>query len=115
MRDELDALRDEVKKPLIEWQEKEDKRLAVITGVINKTIQSGKEAIEGYLTADVDELFKLRTEIGAIDPENGYGEFKDRITEVCAVALDQIDSAISKKNAYDIEQLELEELRADLE
>lgn len=115
MRDELDALRDQIKAPLVAWQKEEEERVAKISNTINNTIEAGKNAIQGYLSTTLDELLEIRTHVEEIDPEHGFGDFKDRMTEVRLEALEQIELAISHRNTYDVEQTELAELRAEKE
>lgn len=108
MRDTLDALADEVRAPLTQWQEAEEAR--------QKRHQQGIEwfrlrADENHgLTAD--ELRANITAVQARAVDASWEEYEAEAHRVKARALDSLMQALAAREKYDAEQAELARLRA---
>ena len=108
MRDKLDALKDQVRKPLTDWENAEEQRVAEIKAVIEMMKQIpdagfGSVAIAAHLkrlksTVIAKERFMEFTEDAAV--------IKDEYVERCEKLLFQIER-------HEEEQKELERLRAE--
>lgn len=108
MRDKLDALKDQVRKPLTDWENAEESRITEIKSVLEmmKQIPSaefGSVAIATHLkrlksTVIAKERFMEFTEDAAV--------IKDEYVERCEILLAQVEK-------HEEEQKELERLRAE--
>jgi colicin import membrane protein len=110
IREELDTLKDEVRRPLTEFEEREKARVA------------GHEAqLEGIreLALELDGLPAqvLAVRIAGIEsmPARDWQEFTDRATLAKAAALDKLRAAHAARVKYEAERAELARLRAEAE
>lgn len=113
MRDDLDELKATIRKPLTEYEEAEEARIANITETIQTTIDAGNDAVENYLSRELRLMIACKGEIEAIDPTVDFGEFQERMSEVRLVAITKLESAIEKRKQHDSDQAELEKLRTE--
>jgi len=111
-REFLDDLKDEVRKPLTEWEQVEEERVQGHIQIIGYVQDDGNASIEGYLDIDLDAMIEKRNEIQDIDPDQ-FEEFAERMEEVKLVALTKINTAIEKRQKHDADQAELEKLRQE--
>lgn len=107
MRDELDALADEVRKPLTEWEDTESAR-----------IDRHKAGIEWFrLRAeenrdlDAEELRATLDEVDARIVDESWEEFEAEAHRMKARALDSLVAALAARERHEAEQAELAELR----
>lgn len=113
MRDDLDELKITIRKPLTDYEQAEDARIANITETIQETIGAGNDAVENYLSRNLESMIDRLGEIEGIDPADGFGEFEERMSEVRLVAKTQMKTAIEKRKQHDADQAELEKLRKE--
>lgn len=107
MRDELDALADEVRKPLTEWEEAEANRIAMHRNGLESMASQAREV--GALNSDA-----LRLRIESIEAEvigESWEEFEAEAHRVKAKALEILNAALTERQKYEAEQAELAELR----
>lgn len=111
MRDTLDALADEVRKPLTEWEQAEEHRL-----------QKHREAIEAIntLAANVDgrtadALAALLASVEAVAIGEKWEEFESEAARAKDKALTTLRAALAAREQYEAEQAELTRLRAEAE
>ncbi len=108
MRDMLDALADDVRRPLTEWEEAEEAR-----------VQGHKGAIEGIAALAVNSgegSESIRAAIGAVEAvEIGpqWEEFEAEAARTKDKALAGLRERLTARDAYEAEQAELARLRAD--
>lgn len=113
MRDDLDDLKVSIRKPLTEWEHAEKERKDNIQKIINQFIEYKNDASENYLSRDLQTMIDRKEEIEAIDTSNGFDELSDSAQTFRKDAIDKLESAIEKRKQHDIDQAELEKLRAD--
>ena len=109
MRDLLDAWKDEVRAPLNEWEQAEADRVAKHEDRITMMCELASEAGEydtQYLTDRIAQLEAI--EVGA-----DWEEFEAEAHRVKAATLTTLQLALTKRQAYEAEQAELERLRAE--
>jgi colicin import membrane protein len=107
MRDTLDALADDVRRPLTEWEQAEEDR-----------VQRHKDALEGITTLVVncgESSESLRAAIAAVEsiviaPE--WEEFEAEAARAKDKALSGLRDRLAVREKYDAEQAELARLRA---
>lgn len=107
MRDELDALADEVRKPLTEWEEAEANRIAMHRNGLESMASQAREV--GALNSDA-----LRLRIESVEAEiigESWEEFEAEAHRVKAKALEILNAALAERQKYEAEQAELVELR----
>ncbi|WP_321331264.1 hypothetical protein [Alcaligenes faecalis] len=107
MRDELDALADEVRKPLTEWEEAEANRIAMHRNGLESMASQAREV--GALNSDA-----LRLRIKSVEAEvigESWEEFEAEAHRVKAKALEILNAALTDRQKYEAEQAELAELR----
>lgn len=109
MRDTLDAWKDEVRAPLNEWEQAEADRVARHEGLIDAMRSWGNPASDLTSFELKDSIARLEEiEIGA-----GLEEFEAEAHRIKAAALTTLQLALTKRQAYEAEQAELERLRAE--
>lgn len=107
MRDELDALADEVRKPLTEWEEAEANRIAMHRNGLESMASQARDV--GALNSDA-----LRLRIESVEAEvigESWEEFEAEAHRVKAKALEILNAALAERQKYEAEQAELAELR----
>jgi hypothetical protein len=104
---QMDSLRDEVRKPLTEWEEAEEARVAdhqaSLDHLRNTETEGATAAMIKSLIADMEA-----EEIGA-----EWEEFEAEAHRVKAASLATLREALAKREKYEAEQAELERLRAE--
>ena len=115
VKETLDALRDEIRKPLTEWEAEQAR--------IEREAKERAELIQNFINSlTISETFLLSAtseELQAqIDIVTGHeleeANFDDKYSEVCAAhakALSDLQAALVKRKQYEDEQAELAELR----
>ncbi|WP_341667382.1 hypothetical protein [Alcaligenes sp. SDU_A2] len=107
MREELDALADEVRKPLTEWEEAEASRVAMHKNGLESIASQTREV--GGLDSD-----SLRLRIESVEAEvigEAWEEFEAEAHRAKAKALEILNAALAERQKYEAEQAELAELR----
>ncbi|MFA1602311.1 hypothetical protein ACDW82_01505 [Alcaligenes faecalis] len=107
MRDELDALADEVRKPLTDWEEAEASRVALHRADLDGMADQAREV--GGLDAE-----SLRQRIATVESAmigEAWEEFEAEAHRVKAKALEILNAALTERQKYEAEQAELAELR----
>ncbi|KAA1286936.1 hypothetical protein [Alcaligenes faecalis] len=103
----MDSLRDEVRKPLTEWEEAEANRIAMHRNGLESMASQAREV--GALNSDA-----LRLRIKSVEAEvigESWEEFEAEAHRVKAKALEILSAALSERQRYEAEQAELAELR----
>lgn len=110
MRDTLDALADEVRRPLDEWERADQERVAQHKHEI-AMFEGFSEC--GNLTAE-----EIRANIECVDGtviDESWEEFEAEAHRAKAKALESMRTALSAREKYEAEQAELARLRAEAE
>lgn len=107
MRDTLDAWKDEVRAPLNEWEQAEADR---VSGHERRIEELRIVDTEDRTAAEIASAISLieEVEIGA-----AWEEFEAEAHRVKAASLTALHLALTKRQAYEAEQAELERLRAE--
>jgi len=110
IRDQLDALRDEVRKPLTDWESAEEARVArcksVIAGLINHGIMGDETAADIRAKAE---------QIKAIDIGDDFGEYGPQATGAREATLNALRAMYSTAKTREDQAEELAKLRAEKE
>ncbi|MCF6780881.1 hypothetical protein [Stutzerimonas stutzeri] len=109
MRDTLDAWRDEVRAPLNEWEQAEADRVAKHEDRITMMREFASESGE----YDAQYLADRIAQLEAIKVGADWEEFEAEAHRVKAATLTTLQLALTKRQAYEAEQAELERLRAE--
>jgi colicin import membrane protein len=107
MRDELDALADEVRKPLTEWEKAEEARIAIHKA----EIEWFRLRAEENRDLDAEELRATLDEVDARIVDESWEEFEAEAHRMKARALDSLVAALAARERHEAEQAELAELR----
>ncbi|MBY6310432.1 coiled-coil domain-containing protein [Alcaligenes faecalis] len=107
MRDELDALADEVRKPLTDWEEAETSRVALHRADLDGMADQAREV--GGL--DVESLRQRIAVVESVVMGEFWEEFETEAHRVKAKALEVLNAALAERQKYEAEQAELAELR----
>lgn len=113
-RDSLDALKESFRKPLTEIEDAEKARVATLNDGINKIREDGEVALREWINYTANELSDLLVSTEQKD-DGTWEEFNDNAVKAIADAVTNINSAISKRTQYDIEQDQLAELKKQAE
>lgn len=111
LRDKLDALRDEVRQPLTDWEAAEKKRTDAIADRINWLIGAGQTA--GTSSADIAEV--LEEVRGKELSAELYGERMGEAAIAKDVATSNLERALKAAQKREAEAAELEILRKEKE
>ncbi|WP_313284586.1 hypothetical protein [Stutzerimonas kunmingensis] len=109
MRDTLDAWKDEVRAPLNEWEQAEADRVARHTDRID-WLRNRDDQVAELSAAEIQGRI-ADTEAVEVGPE--WEEFEAEAHRVKAATLSTLQLALTKRQAYEAEQAELERLRAE--
>jgi hypothetical protein len=107
IRDRLDALRDEVRKPLDEWEEREAQRKAVL--------EHRLEALKcGHIDSrsEIALIEKAIAGVDETDPES-FDELKDDAAFAKDITLNRLRNDLDTAKRRQAEQAELEQLRKE--
>lgn len=111
MRDYLDNLKEEVRAPLTEWENKEKERIQKYTDKLR--------ALEGWLNPNFElDSQGLKTDLEAlqaIEITDEWEEFKDKGIKLKSQGVEAHEKAIAKKVQEEAERAELERLRKEKE
>lgn len=111
IRDTLGAWKDEVRKPLTDWETAEQERQNKISNTIRGIAVHGVGL--GQLT--LSELNKLLSDLNFIVIDSSFEEFEAEAHIEKQTALTALNDAIAKRTIYEAEQVELLRLRAEAE
>lgn len=103
----MDSLRDEVRKPLTEWEEAEASRVALHRADLDGMADQAREV--GGL--DVDALCQRIATVESAVIGEAWEEFEAEAHRVKAKALEVLNAALTERQKYEAEQAELAELR----
>lgn len=106
----LDALADEIRKPLTEWEEAEKARVAECRAVIDG-IRAAKVIAEEDTAASVRERGTTVYQT-AIDPDR-FGDMAGEAEAAKADAIDALKRALARLTQEEADRAELEKLRAE--
>lgn len=109
VRDELDALRDEIRQPLTDFENAEKTRIQAKDDAV-RLCSKHKE----FLTPTVDELNVFLAEVEALNPAD-YAEFAQQITVERQIAIDALKLRIEKQKEIDRQAAENARLKAEQE
>lgn len=112
MRDTLDALKAEVRKPLTEWEEAEERRVQTHQENIREIIDAGIVSLSNYLEFPLESMKDRLKEIEG-EKIDSFEEFANDAAIAKDNTITKIKEAIEKREKYDAEQAELEKLRAE--
>lgn len=107
MRETLDALADEVRKPLTDWEEAEASRVALHRADLDGMADQAREV--GGL--DVEALRQRIATVESAVIGESWEEFEAEAHRVKAKALEILNAALTERQNYEAEQAELAELR----
>lgn len=110
MRDQLDALADEVRAPLDEWEAAEQQRVA--------NHKHELVMLEGFSECGDLDAAMIRANIEHIEGlqiDDGWEEFEAEAHRVKGKTLDAMRTALMAREKYEAEQAELARLRAEAE
>jgi len=110
-RDRLDALKDEIRKPLTDWEVGEQNRIELHQFVINDARQAGDNISKMWVTMTI-EAMEAVSEALRRNSLNDFEEYKESAEVAFAEAQLRIKEAIESKKKYNVEQQELALLRA---
>jgi len=111
-RDFLDELKAEVRQPLTDWEETEEKRIQAHKDNIEETVQAGEYSKTHWMELSYNTMRDRLMEIEAMVIDSKWEEFEQEAREAKEIAIVQIRGAMEMRKNYDREQTELEELRA---
>jgi hypothetical protein len=111
MRDDLDAFKVEVRKPVTDLENAEKERIAAHEQELQEIANAGPYTLTNWSVLSVEAMRDRLREIET-DPRD-WQEFATRAAQTKAYAKEQILQGIEAKEAYEAAQVELERLRAE--
>lgn len=111
-RDRLEALQEEIRRPVTEFEEREEKRIEAHEAKITTITLEGETIAAGWQSIPLETMQAQR------DKLNGWAdldwqEFREGAEDALAKALGKIDAAIQRRRTHDDEQAELARLRQE--
>lgn len=107
----MDALRDETRRPLTEWEAAEDARI----DRHNDTINRMKDLAAELGTLDAEQLQARLSELSAFQLGEAWEEFEAEAARTKEASLNAVQAALVARQKYDAEQAELARLRREAE
>ena len=111
MRDDLDAFKVEVRKPVTDLENAEKERVAAHEKELQEIANAGTYTLTNWSVLSVEAMRDRLREIET-DPRD-WQEFATRAAQTKAYAKAQILQSIEAKEAHEAAQIELERLRAE--
>lgn len=111
MRDTLDALADEVRQPLTEWEEAEELR----TSTLRRKVESLRDQSACLDGLNIGELTERMVIVKATDLGDHWQEYAAEAGKAKDDSLRILGDAIASRQKYESEQAELAKLRAEAE
>lgn len=114
IRDTLDALNEEVRKPLTDWEKADEARKAKHQGALiqlNKSSQDIAAAWQNFTLQQYDEFLAILQ----ADKLKDWEEYKEDFDTLIVAAEDRITLSRERKVQFDKDQEELAKLRAEKE
>ena len=108
---QMDALRDETRKPLIEWEQAEAHRKAKHRGLIDDMYALAAHEDRAGNRIDAATLNASMEQLQAIRLGEHWEEFEAEAARAKQEATDRLQAAIQRQERYEAEQAELERLR----
>lgn len=108
MRDALDALAEEVRQPLTDWEEAEESRQAKHNSNVMRLNQFGANASP---QVESETLRSMIADVETTTVDESWEEFEAEAHRAKAKALESLTAALAAREKYDAEQAELAELR----
>lgn len=112
IRDRLDALRDEVRKPLTDYEQDEEARIENCKATIRHIEECGRGFIGGEQQPYVILLREVEEKV-VIDET--FREFESEATTARAAAIERLKDAMERERQAESDRVELERLRAEAE
>lgn len=107
-RDQCDALRDEIRKPLDNWEQAESDRIAKHQAVI-RAIHSLHD--ENILNKESHEIKGYIFDLENMEIDSSFEEFEQEAKIAKLETLEKLRTALAAREKYEAEQVELERLR----
>lgn len=107
----MDALRDETRRPLTEWEAAEDARIDRHNDAINRM----KDLAAELGTLDAEQLQARLSELSAFQLGEAWEEFEAEAARTKEASLNAVQAALAARQTYDGEQAELVRLRREAE
>ncbi|SIR97765.1 hypothetical protein [Pseudomonas putida] len=107
----MDALRDETRRPLTEWEAAEDARIDRHNDAINRM----KDLATELGTLDAEQLQVRLSELSAFKLGEAWEEFEAEAARTKEASLNAVQAALVTRQKYDAEQAELARLRREAE
>lgn len=107
----MDALRDETRRPLTEWEAAEDARIDRHNDAINRM----KDLAAELGTLDAEQLQARLSELSAFQLGETWEEFEAEAARTKEASLNAVQAALVARQKYDAEQAELARLRREAE
>lgn len=107
----MDALRDETRRPLTEWEAAEDARIDRHNDAINRM----KDLAAELGTLDAEQLQARLSELSEFQLGEAWEEFEAEAARTKEASLNAVQAALVARQKYDAEQAELARLRREAE
>lgn len=108
IRDTLDALKDEVRAPLTQYEEAEEARVAALQSRLARLNELGSYASIEIAAADLQAML---TEVEQTALDDTWQELLPQATVAKELAAKRLGEALAARQKYEAEQAELEQLR----
>ena len=112
VRDTLDELKEQIRKPLTEYEDAEKARVQRLSDGVNNMRDIGDKALIEWGSLSFMELQEQVQTLDDFD-DGTWEEFNDAAVKAIKDSKEKIEQAIVKRIAYDAEQDELERLRKE--
>jgi hypothetical protein len=111
--DRLEALQEEIRRPLTEWENRDKDRIAKLEADVAEVTQSGVYTAANWQTLPLEAMNDRLKEI--LSDRTDWQEFSAKARQAIEAATDAIAAAIIKRQKHDADQAELARLRKEEE
>lgn len=110
IKERFDALQERIRKPLTEWEEVEENRLAKHNAAVMRLNQFATNA---SASLETETLRSMISDVELTEVDELWEEFEAEAHRAKAKALENLQAALLSREKYEAEQAELAKLRAE--
>jgi len=110
--EKMQALQDEIRKPLTQWEQAEEDRVKRLENTV-QFIEGLSELPENYSTEEIETRIDVLNK--HFSPTEDWQEFKNRAELAKKNTLEKLSAALDKRKKYEADQAELAKLRKEQE
>lgn len=115
VREEFDAMKEQVRQPLTDWENQEKERIEKFERDIAEIINAGSHVESSWREISIEAMEDRLAELKTDKTDINWQEFSQRANEALDVAIHKHEKAIAERRQWEAEKAELEAMRKEKE